>query len=225
LTRTSPLSDAIDFAENPEPRCPCVLLLDTSGSMQGERIRALNEGLKTLHGDLVKDSLASRRVELAVLTFSSGVHEVTGFTTAHHFTPPTLAASGQTHMAAGIIRALDLVENRKQVYRENGICYYRPWIFLITDGKPEGEAADYVRLAAHRVRDAEDAKRVAFFAVGVEDADITELSKISVRTPLKLRGLDFTSMFLWLSSSMQSVSHSDTNDVMVPLAPAGWAHV
>ncbi|MEI6428086.1 MAG: hypothetical protein WCO45_06800 [Pseudanabaena sp. ELA607] len=39
--------DAIEFAENPEPRCPCVLLLDTSGSMSGEKIAALNAGLET----------------------------------------------------------------------------------------------------------------------------------------------------------------------------------
>jgi len=39
--------DAIEFAENPEPRCPCVLLLDTSGSMSGEKIASLNAGLQT----------------------------------------------------------------------------------------------------------------------------------------------------------------------------------
>ena len=37
--------DAAEFAENPEPRVPCVLLLDTSGSMTGKPIAELNEGL------------------------------------------------------------------------------------------------------------------------------------------------------------------------------------
>ena len=60
------LEDAVEFAENPEPRCPCVLLLDTSGSMRGEPIAALSEGLKAFKEDLTKDPLASRRVELAV---------------------------------------------------------------------------------------------------------------------------------------------------------------
>ncbi len=36
----SRLEEAVEFAENPEPRCPCVLLLDTSGSMQGAAIRS-----------------------------------------------------------------------------------------------------------------------------------------------------------------------------------------
>ena len=47
------LEEAIEFAENPEPRCPCVLLLDTSGSMQGASIEALNQGLHTLRDGLV----------------------------------------------------------------------------------------------------------------------------------------------------------------------------
>ena len=65
------LDEAVEFAENPEARCPCVLLLDTSGSMQGTPIDALNEGLYALKEDLMKNSLASRRVEVAVVTFNS----------------------------------------------------------------------------------------------------------------------------------------------------------
>jgi hypothetical protein len=33
-----------DFTTNPEPRCPCLLLLDTSHSMQGRAISELNRG-------------------------------------------------------------------------------------------------------------------------------------------------------------------------------------
>ena len=29
---------AIEFAANPEPRCPCLLVLDTSASMAGPRL-------------------------------------------------------------------------------------------------------------------------------------------------------------------------------------------
>jgi len=55
------LDDAVEFAENPEPRCPCVLLLDTSGSMQGVPIDALNDGLQTFRDDLIRDELAKKR--------------------------------------------------------------------------------------------------------------------------------------------------------------------
>ena len=57
----SQLEEVVEFAENPEPRCPCVLLLDTSSSMRGARIAALNEGLRAFRDDLMQDALALRR--------------------------------------------------------------------------------------------------------------------------------------------------------------------
>ena len=61
--------EASEFAENPEPRVPCVLLLDVSGSMSGQPIAELNEGLITLKDTLAADSLASKRAEIAIVTF------------------------------------------------------------------------------------------------------------------------------------------------------------
>jgi len=59
----------VEFADNPEPRCPCVLLLDTSGSMGGAKIAELNKGLQTFAEELHSDAMASKRVELAIITF------------------------------------------------------------------------------------------------------------------------------------------------------------
>jgi uncharacterized protein YegL len=91
----TPELEAIEFAENPEPRCPCVLLLDTSGSMMGEPITALNQGLVAFRDDLTRDPLASRRVELAVVTFDSEVKVVQDFVTADQFQPPTLTETAE----------------------------------------------------------------------------------------------------------------------------------
>ncbi len=84
----SPDLEAVEFAENPEPRCACVLLLDTSGSMQGAPIAALNEGLRVFKDDLVRDPLASRRVEVAVVTFDDEVKVKQDFVTVDQFLPP-----------------------------------------------------------------------------------------------------------------------------------------
>ncbi len=218
---TFKLDEIVEFAENPEPRCPCVLLLDTSGSMQGDAIEALNQGLLSLKDELVKNSLAARRVEVAIITFDSNVNIVQDFVTADQFNPPILTAQGLTTMGAGIHKALDMVQERKSLYRANGIAYYRPWVFMITDGEPQGELDHLIEQAAQRLQGDEANKRVAFFTVGVENANMMRLNQLAVRSPLKLKGLNFIEMFVWLSASMSAVSHSQV-DEQVALPPIGW---
>ncbi len=218
------LDEAVEFAENPEPRCPCVLLLDTSASMTGTPIQALNDGLETFRDNLITDDLAKKRVEVSIISFDNQVKIVQDFITADQFENPVLTAQGQTYMGTAINKALDLISARKLEYRNNGITYYRPWVFLITDGEPQGESEKVVQEAADRIRQEEDNKHVAFFAVGVEGANMDRLGEIVQRTPLKLRGLDFQEMFIWLSASMQQVSHSKV-DEQVALPPPGWGTV
>jgi uncharacterized protein YegL len=218
---TSPsLEESVEFAENPEPRCPCVLLLDTSGSMQGSPIVALNQGVRTFRDHLTKDALASSRVEIAVVAFNSQVTVVQDFVTADQFDPPTLAAEGLTFMATAMLKALDMIQERKARYRANGIAYYRPWVLMITDGEPQGEPDAVVLQAAKRLKADEEDKHVAFFAVGVEGANMDRLRQLVVRRPVKLVGLNFNEMFVWLSTSMQAVAQSKM-DAQVPLPPPG----
>ena len=150
------------FADNPEPRCPCLLLLDTSGSMSGAPIAALNTGLVALKDELATDSLAMKRVEVAVVSFGP-VNIINTFHTAPNFFPPNLTASGDTPMGAAIKQGIELIRQRKGRITANGISFYRPWIFLITDGGPTDEWES----AATIVREGEAAKSFAFFAVGV----------------------------------------------------------
>jgi len=216
-----PELDDVEFARNPDPRAPVVLLLDTSGSMAGRPIQELNAGLKVLHSDLEQDELASRRVELAIVSFGSNdVCVEQDFVECRNWIPPVLIAGGSTPMGRAIQTALDLLRARKTKYRENGINYYRPWAFLLTDGAP----TDGWTSAAERIRQEEASQSVAFFAVGVEGADMQTLANIAPRPPVLLRGLSFQELFLWLSASQKRVSASKVGE-QVELPPIGWATV
>jgi uncharacterized protein YegL len=189
--------------------------------MQGEAINALNEGLQTFKHQLNQDNLAKKRVEVAIVTFNTEVAVVQDFVTADEFEPPTLAAEGLTQMGAAILQGLEMIEARKAQYRANGVAYYRPWVFLITDGEPQGEPDSLLEKAAQQIKNDEENQRVAFFAVGMEEANMTRLSQIGRRSPLKLKGLNFQELFIWLSASMQQVSQSQL-DEQLPLPPADW---
>jgi uncharacterized protein YegL len=217
-------NNGLEFADNPEPRCPCILLLDTSKSMTGQPINALNLGLQVFRDELMKDTLARQRVEVAIVTFGGAVQVIQTFVTVDNFAPPTLEAQGQTPMGTGILTALDLLDARKQQYRTNGVAYYRPWVFMITDGTPKGEALEVTREAVQRVKAEEAAKKVVFFTVGVEGANFKLLSKISVRQPLKLKGLRFVDMFVWLSKSTERIAHSREGE-QVALPPVDWGSI
>ncbi len=238
---------ASEFVDNPEPRVPCVLILDTSGSMSevvancgeltGEtvmsdgrqynlvkggttRIDLLNQGLVTLKETLAADSLASRRAEIAIVTFGDAVTVVQDFVTAENFQPPQLRPAGLTPMGQAIHAGLEMIAKRKGTYRAAGIAYYRPWIFLITDGEP----TDDWQSVAVEVKQGETSKSFAFFTVAVDGANMNLLAQISVRPPAKLKGVNFREMFLWLSQSMQAVSQSSPGDT-VPLQTPGWCEV
>ncbi len=212
----------ISFVDNPEPRCPCVLVLDVSGSMNGQPVAQLNAGLRQFQQELAGDALASKRVELAIVTFGP-VRIAQDFVTADQFSAPHLVTEGGTPMGEAILEALDLIKLRKQQYQANGVAYYRPWIFLITDGAP----TDEWQAAAKAVQAAEKSKSLAFFPVGVDGADFNVLKQISPRTPIMLRGLAFRELFQWLSNSLSSVSKSKVGEQLAlpkpDTTPKGWA--
>lgn len=214
---------------NPEPRVPCVLLLDVSGSMGGEKIQELNAGLATLRTELLKDEQAARRVELAIVTFGGSVRVAQDFVSPSEFKPPVLTVNGDTPMAAGILKAFELVEQRKARYEASDLDSYQPWIFMVTDGEPTDDT-DLLLDAHARIRKAEAevrGKRVAFFAVGVQGANMERLSVLSKRTPLKLRGLNFSGMFRWVSQNLTLASKTEIGDRVLLTNPVadGWVEL
>jgi uncharacterized protein YegL len=108
---------------NPDPRCACVLVLDTSGSMRGTPIAQLNQGMVAFSQDLQRNKLARVRVEIAVVTFGP-VRLAQDFVSASHFEPEQYVTTGETPMAGALHFALDMITMRKKLYRDNGLPYF-----------------------------------------------------------------------------------------------------
>ena len=211
------------FVNNPSQRCPCLLLLDVSGSMTGRPIEELNAGLVLLKDELSADPLASKRVQIGVITFGP-VETVTDFVDAKEWDAPVLTPKGNTPMGAAIEQGLQMLESQKAIYKNAGIPHYRPWVFLITDGGP----TDSWKNAARLVHEGEAGKKFRFFAVGVGQANFDILKQISVSEPIALKGVRFRDLFAWLSSSLASVSQSNPGDEVKlenPTGPKGWGSI
>jgi uncharacterized protein YegL len=189
--------------------------------MAGAPLAALEHGLQVFAQELRKNTLACRRVEVAVVTFGAAVEVRQDFVTAGQFVPPSLTARGETPLGSAILRALDLVQTRKACYQANGVAYFRPWVFLITDGMPQGEPLEVVRQCLERIKCVEAGRQAAFFAVAVEGANLQLLTRITVRPVLKLVDLRFADLFTWLSrSASQQAQGGELSQCSLP--PLAW---
>jgi uncharacterized protein YegL len=212
--------DSVEFASNPEPRVPCLLVIDTSGSMSGQPIEELNAAVTVLRRSLKDDELARRRIDLGIVTFSGNTQLALSFSSPDDAATVNLHASGTTATGSALKYALQLLQQRKRAYREEGIPYHRPWMVLITDGVP----TDDWREAADDVRAADAKGELLFLAVGVEGADMDTLARIAPqdRPPLKLRELEFKTLFRWLLMSLKEATLTKVGD-RASLPPVDWA--
>lgn len=207
----------LEFADNSDPRIPIVLVLDCSDSMMEKRegedrspFEALNGGLDTLWSALHSDPLAKRRAEVSFITFGSDVSEPTEFATVDQMVLPALQPMGVTSLGSALTVALDAIEERKAVYKDKGIQYYRPILMAISDGLPTDSVAE----ASTRLKEAVERKKLTFMPIAVEGADVDVMTGLSGKKALKLQGVKFEELFQWLSASAAAVSASQPGDAV-----------
>jgi uncharacterized protein YegL len=218
-----------DLVENPTPRVPVSLCIDTSSSMTGDKIRELILGVNAFYDAVEGDDDARDAAEISIVEFNSGTSLIQDFASVDRLQRiGTLSPTGLTAMGEGVNLALDTLEDRKAKYSGSGVLYYQPWLVLMTDGQPNGDPNELER-AVQRVTAMVAAKKLTVFPIGIGvDADMAALARFSPnRRPLRLKGLNFKEFFEWLSRSVSRVSRSTPGDtVKLDLTGLdGWAEL
>lgn len=191
-----------------EPHMACLLLIDTSGSMDGSPMEELNNGLNQFKEEVCKDKTTRDVLDVAIVTFSDEVKSVQEFVPIEYMKPVNLTACGGTYYAPAIQTAMDKVRDRSRFYRRSGTEPYKPWIILISDGEP----LDDIKDIAAAVQAQEEAGKLKLFSLGVGQYDSHSLHMLSGPKVMKLKGYDFSSFFDWVNKSMRSVSMSSPDE-------------
>lgn len=137
--------------------------------------------------------MAVYSAEICIVTFDNQARCLVDFANVERQGDiPELEAQGDTAMGEGVNLALDLLERRKQEYKDKGVDYYQPWLVLMTDGVPNGSNSEYMR-AVQRTVDMVNSRKLTIFPIAIGDeTDLSALNKFSPKRPaLKLQGLKF----------------------------------
>lgn len=211
--------------ENFEQKCLCVIVADVSGSMQGQPLYQLNEGLQEFQREIMQDYIASQRLEIAVVAFGSTIKVVQEPALVNNFNMPTLNSEGSTKLVDAVRKAVSIVDERKNWYRNTGQNYYRPFIVLITDGEPDPDQ-DMAGLSGE-IRMSVESKKFTFWSLGVKGYNHSKLAGIcpSNTPPLPLDGYKFSEFFKWLSNSISVIAKSKEGEFLALPPATGWTQI
>ncbi|MBI4601174.1 MAG: helix-turn-helix domain-containing protein [Planctomycetes bacterium] len=215
-----------DLVINPEPRCPCVIILDAAlGADKGLRAGLLG-GLQAFQRELGRDRLTARRVEIAAVLAGDTSRLLTGFLpgddfllTASDLRPGAPARSRGLELSPAVAAALKLLDDRRAEYQKGWIDWYRPWALAILR-RPPRDAGAALQRTIRELESRERARFLSFFAVGVDGADAKWAEGTALRRPLRMAQRRFPELFTWLAESLRRVTSSVPGD-RIPLPEVG----
>jgi uncharacterized protein YegL len=123
-------------------RLPVYILLDTSGSMKGEPIEAVNAGMETLIAGLRQDPYALETVHMQIQTFDIDAKTIVPLTPLEDVLLPTITTprSGPTHLGAALEALCRDVACQVTKGSDATKGDWAPYLFIMTDGKPSDTA-------------------------------------------------------------------------------------
>lgn len=186
-------------------RLPIYLLVDISGSMHGEPIEAVKNGLQTLVSALRRDPQALETAYLSVITFETSAKQIIPLTDLTTFQVPSLQAGGCTALGEALDLLCDRVKDEVVKTTPERKGDWRPMVFIFTDGQP----TDDPKSAIAKFRSMKWGTSVSC-AAGT-GCDVSVLEQITPECVVQLDTADantISAFFKWVSSSVSTASKS-----------------
>jgi uncharacterized protein YegL len=200
-------------------RLPVYILIDTSESMAGEAMEAVQRGLDAMLATLRKNPHALETVWMSVITFDSRAKVVVPLTEIGDFTLPQLTIKSATALGSALQLLTVRIKSEVQKTTSDFKGDYRSIVFLLTDGQP----TDRWEQAAEALKNVKP-KIANIYAIGCgRDVDYTVLSEISdiayhIR---EVNGDLIGKFFVWMSASVQSMSQGAEGPISLEKSPFG----
>lgn len=225
------MTNLFEFDKSSARRMPVYLLLDTSGSMSGDPISAVEQGVQMLINELLNDPASEELVWLSIITFDSKAKQLIPLTEIGKVNPPSLVASGSTSMGEAfriLSNALDM-EIKERTQDQKGD--YKPLVFLLTDGEP----TDDFQAGLGELKARQSKKPANIIALGCGSQVNTQILQQITSNVMLLDNVNtetLKSFFKWVSASVQTSSRGVGTPgaaaqpaVQLPPAPEGFTVV
>ncbi len=202
-------------------KLPICLILDTSGSMAGTeqsgrgavvKIDEVNRNMINLLETIRNDANARLITDICIIQCGGNAPTVVcGYTSVDKLRFLPLKANGRTPLGTSVDLALDLLQKRRQYYRDNSVEHYKPIMLIMSDGMPTDEYVDPARRCCDFV--VNEGLKVLPIGIG-GDAKLDILKQFSPVNPaVIIHDMDvFSEMFQLLSRSTSNPADNSVFD-------------
>jgi uncharacterized protein YegL len=170
-------------------RLPVYLLLDTSGSMSGEPIEAVKNGVQIMISSLRQNPQAIETAFLSVITFDSIAQQIIPLTDLASFQMVDIKATGVTALGEALKLVAHKIDTEVQKTTTEQKGDWKPLVFIMTDGIPtddwqsglnefkKSKVAFTVACAAGSGADSNILKQITDNVVSLDTADSASIGK------------------------------------------------
>lgn len=193
-------------------RLPVYLLIDSSGSMQGEPIHAVNVGISAMLSALRQDPYALESVYISLITFDREIKELLPLTPLEsaQFSEIELPKSGATHMGEALEFVVDKVSKNVIKSSDTTKGDFRPMLFIMTDGSPSDLMV--FKESLPKVKASNFAEIIACAAGPKANPEFLKQLTSNVVVLDNMESSAFSQFFKWVSDSIAAGSMSSGVD-------------